>query len=414
MFLINKSRFTEKDIQVVETHANSLNMFEFGIFIFNFISGIGILKVGYSYQCGIIPNIIISAIFMLISLYSLFLYIKCACYAHQDTIDDIWKATISKKTALIPLIISVIVCQTAIARYFRIIVIVTNECIDFLFPNTSSFSKDHYFILLLVLIIYCLPISGTRSLKFFIILSYLDFFTLILLIIYVIYSFSNSIIDYGFDPDHKLSVGQLNSKIIENIAIFMTSYITMPLNYPSLGNLSYPTQRRLFRAFFIGFFLSFIFYNIFGIFTYMTFFNNPPQSASLTKSDSINFGGQICLIFAILYTMPCYLNQFRYIFVNIYSRNEFLHFEIWIMTGIIIFILGVILSGFSEPFSVIITFLHEFSSELIMFFIVPLMYLAAFRKKNMLHFIGSLFLFLICLVSIIFAIIINFFHKVVE
>ena len=146
----------------------------------------------------------------------------------------------------------------------------------------------------------------------------------------------------------------------------------------------------------------------------MTFFNNPPQSASLTKSDSINFGGQICLIFAILYTMPCYLNQFRYIFVNIYSRNEFLHFEIWIMTGIIIFILGVILSGFSEPFSVIITFLHEFSSELIMFFIVPLMYLAAFRKKNMLHFIGSLFLFLICLVSIIFAIIINFFHKVVE
>lgn len=83
MFLINKSRFNEKDIQSIESHANSINICEFIIFIFNFQTGEGIIRINNSYQSGIVVNIIISAILMLISLYSFF-YMLSALAIHTE------------------------------------------------------------------------------------------------------------------------------------------------------------------------------------------------------------------------------------------------------------------------------------------------------------------------------------------
>lgn len=250
--------------------------------------------------------------------------------------------------------------------------------------------------------------------KFFIVLSFIELVFLILLLLCIIWSFSDSVSNFGFDPNHKFSIFKFDSKILENIAIFMTSYIAMPLNYPSLGNLSFPTQNRLLRAFSIAIFLSYIIYNLYGIFTYLAYFNNPPENYFLSQYESLNFFGRICLTFVILSTLPCYLNQLRFLSVQIYSRNESMHVEIWTMTGIIVFMIGFLLSGFSKPYSTIINFIHEIAGELVIYLLPPLMYLKIFKKRSFLHLCGSIFLFLIGLFSIALSIIINFFHHVVE
>lgn len=414
MFLINKSRFNEKDVQVIETHANSINIFEFIIFLFNFQTGGGIIQMSKTYKSGIVPNVIISALFMLVNLYSFFLYVKCACFTHRDSFLEIWTSSVSEKLMAIPLIISIIICQTTVSNYLRIVTLVIKDCISFLFPSSPNYTKDHYFIFLFVFVIYSIPISTTKSLSFFIILSFLEFVFVILLLSYIIYSFCDSVSTFGFDPNNDLLIFKFDKKIIENIAIFMTSYVALPLNFPSLGHLSCPTQNRLMRSFIIAVFLSYVFYNLYGIFTYLEFFNNLPENVLLSKYDSINFYAQICLILIILSTLPCYLNQLRFLVIQLYSRNESMHVEIWMMTGIIIFMLGFLISGFSERYFKVINFIREISCEILIYVLVPLMYIRAFKKRNKLHLCGSLLLFLIGLCSIVISVITNFFHRIVE
>lgn len=414
MFYLNKGHANQKDIQIFEAQPNTINSFEFVIYLLNFLTGLGVLNFGQTFQAGIILNSIIIIFFAALNYYSCFIYVQCVFITNKSSFENVWSEIFNAKTNFIPILAVCLECLTMISTYFETIGKTLSGITLYLFPHAEHFVVNHYFVLTITFLAYFFPLCATMSLKFIVFISFIEVILFFVQFLYVIHSFSQSTIKYGFNHDHRLKLFNVNVRIFDCLTNFVTAFLLLPLNFPGIFHISHPTQRRFLRSVRITVIITCVFYLFFGFFAFMIGAYNQDMYFNSNENESINFASRVVFTLILLLSIPCYLNQLCYILVNKFTQMEAQQSEIWIISALLFSLIGMFVSGFSDPCLKIMKLCKDVGNASCFLVLPSIMYIKAFRFTNKIHFIGCCFMIVFAIGYIALSVIHSFFHYLIE
>lgn len=401
-----KSKRDINEDKYIFTRIGTLNSVEFICCILNSIIGSGALRLGSSFNSGIIFSHILNIFVALVSIYSVRLFVYAAAYYHESTFEEIWSVAFSNKTKIIPAICSVLSSFTNVMSYLSflqnsfvqilsmLILLINEEAQE----TVDQIERYSLLIGLGIIVIFCVPICMSSNLRLVAVLSFISLFFFGGVFIYIIARFIEKVCKDGFDPNHRLKLFDIKDNISTSISSLTYAYLFYPFAWPGLRHSRKPTVKNLLNAFNITILITFIIYTIMGTFSYLTFFDENTGGVILDYYPSNTKTNQVLMLVShifvfiyIMFTIPVVLNPSRYIILNYINKKDEFPLEIWSLIGITLSLISLLLANFPDNITDIIYNIADILTLSLLFIFPPILYLKGYGKSNKLHLVGAIF-----------------------
>lgn len=204
LVLHNTHSLPEDESIFQQVSRNSFSFTEAVFVLLKVAIGVGALKMGNAFKCGVILGIIVNTFVGLLSFYSNYLFTKMIVHYKKSTFEELWIEAFGHKTVWVCSLMTVMSCTLILVFYIQF----TRDSLFTIFakfiPEQPGFMKDIYFPTILLFVLLFIPISFVFSLKIVSIISNIGMICIFFLAIHTIYWFVIYYKDYGFDPQHQM------------------------------------------------------------------------------------------------------------------------------------------------------------------------------------------------------------------
>lgn len=400
-----------------------LNSSQFICCVLNTIIGSGVLKLGSTFNSGIIFTHILNIFIAFVSVYSIKLYILAAARYREGTFEEIWSVAFSRKTIIIPAFCSILSSFTNVMSYLSFLQNSFSQIISMIILLIDENAQEtvdliqRYNLLygIAIIIIFCVPICISSDIRHIAILSIISLIFFGCVFIYVISRFVEIVHRDGFNADNRLKLFDLKDHISSSISSLVYAYLFYPFAWPSLRHSNNPTVKNLSKTFYLAIFITYIIYSIMGTFSYLTFYDSNTGGIILdyypfdTKTNQVlMLISHVCTFIYIMFTIPVVLNPSRFVILNLISKKDTFPDEIWSLIGITISIISFLLANLPDDVSDIIFMIADILSLSLLFFFPPILYLKGFGLSNKWHFCGAIGEILLGIAAISYMIYLDF------
>lgn len=401
MLLTSKQTSDPEEDQIFPARRDVLTAFPVVIFLINVAIGTGVVKLGPAYRAGAIFSPILSAIIALVSCYSFSLFLKAACWARASTFEEIWAKAFGPKTVPICATISMLSKLMALKAYTSFVIDSVTSLIRDFYPGAPVWLTDKYVIITLVFIVFYIPTFSSKSLKLIAAISYIKVFCLAFLCCVILYRFADQTMKNGFDPNHQMSYFRFDRTAVSCLDSLLTAYLVLPLCYPGIRHVSHFTVKSFLRLIRLTMLICWIVYNIVGEICYFTVWNENMGSTILDyyPDDILNTISRFALTIMMIYTCPVALNPVRFVMINLIAKGKEFPTVIWGITGVLVSYIAVVLTSLTGDVNFYVTLVTNIRSPFILFIFPAILYLKAFGRQKMFHFIGSIVILLLGLAA---------------
>lgn len=388
----------------------TLSTIDMLFYLLNSGIGSGTLHMGEIFHSGLLFSYILLLIFGFVTFLSTRLFVLAAAKYHQSTFEEIWIASFGKITVFIPAAFSLVssICniisytqfaQTALIKIISMIIVLINEeSVD-----TVAEIESHKFLVgLIVCVIYYIPFSFSRQVNFLSVASYINVFTFILFIIYVIVRSALRLVDDGFDPYKKFQLFNVSKDVYSSLSSTIFSFLIFPIAFPGLRHVKNSSPTNLKKIFGFTILIIFFFYLIMGTFDYFTFYGWDRSGTILEYYLSKTETDKILLIvgyfLALIYvscTTPICINVCRYVTMNLIQSFNFFTMDIWILLGITFSFVSVALSGLDDEYLDIVFLIGHIMAACVQYIFPAILYIRAYKVTQKLNFATSIFVMII-------------------
>jgi len=383
-----------REPEIFPRFKNTLSPNEAVVCLINTAIGTGILRLGYSFRCGIITALVLTTLIALVNYYSFWLYSKAINQTKRSSFVEIWYFLFGWKTLILPvaasaigtLVFSMFFTQ-CIANYITSLLTELNLYENNLYINETS-------VLIFTFAAFVLPNVFVRSLNTVFKMSVISLGFLALLFIHSIYWMIVEYRKYGFDPSNQLKLFSFDSSVITCINALLTAYAVYPLSWPGPRHFSGVNFKSLLSIFKNLTFFCWVLYASFGTLAYFTFFdkNTGGLIISYYPFGFIRAAAEIALIFMIALTLPMQLNQARYNLMEAIFPAQTLsvHGGSWVPLGVLAGLIATFLAASKGFMGSFMSMVGDISSPILIFLLPPIIYLKAIDDKPWYHVIGSI------------------------
>lgn len=400
-----KFKREEGNDRPIFSHLGIIGNSDFIFCCLNSVIGTGALRLGSAFTSGILFTHIVNIIVVIVSLYSIRLYVYSAARFQGSTFEEIWTEAFSRSTVIIPAFCSIVSAIANVMSYFSFLQDSVVTIVSMIFKLVGTSLQDNipkignyrFLIGILIDIVYCIPICISNNLRLVVILSYISVSLFLFIVLYVIIRFFIMISKDGFDPNHLFKLIDLKDHISGTISSLTFSYLFYPFAWPGLRHSKNPCVNNLNKIFTTTIGLSLIFYSILGTFSYLTFFSENTGGIIFdyypheTKTDQILLIiGHIITFVYILFTIPIVLNSSRYILLNALHKNDEFPKDVWGPVGITLSLISLVLANVTDKISNVIFIASDLLTLILLFIFPPIFYLRGFKTQNILHFVLSI------------------------
>lgn len=407
------------DNRPIFQHLGQLSFAEFIFCCLNSLIGTGVLRLGSAFASGLLFSHVLNILIAIVSLYSLKLYVLSASCFHESTFEEIWSATFSRTTVIIPAICSILSSISNIVSYLSFlqgsVVTILSMIIKMALDNTeatiNNIEKYTFLIGIMIVFVVCVPISFSNNMRLIFQLSIVSVSCFLFILIYVIIRFFLIISKNGFDPNKRFKLVDFNSHISGSISSFTFAYLLYPFAWPGLRHSKNPTPRNLSKTFYVTIGACYVLYSLMGTFSYFSFFDENTGGIILDYYPSDTITDQILLIIGhiatfiyIMLTIPNVLNSARYILLNTLHKKDEFPKDVWVPIGIMISFISLVLANITSGISNYIFIVRDLLTLVQLFIFPPIFYLRGYGTKNKLHFVCSILELILGVVAIGFII----------
>ena len=344
--------------------------------------GSGTLMVPYCYNVGIGLSLFISFFFAALCYFTLSFMAESGHFTHKYDYRGLFAFTFGKNRLWMVNTMIALVQFGASMIYShwngRLVPILIGTAGD------GTIWSKNWFWIMLVCIIFVLPLISIKSIKKLESWAVLSSFCIILLICHAAYWFIIHTIRNGFDPNHKIKWFSFNEIIIASFAVNSMAY-NCHLNYFStLEHLKQATVGRGRKLALYTASASFVLYNLFGLFTYLDFFDTlgPTSPLEYYKEKSIFtkiviFG----LIFLLILSVPIVVWAARKSINSMFFNDtEFTPIR-WFTIGALISIFAALLASTSDNVLLFFHIVGGMFTPTIIFFMPSFFYIKNQRNE---------------------------------
>lgn len=390
--------------QLFPKRVDSLGYFQATVVMIKRCIGSGPLKLGNAFRCGAILAPLMNTLIGILSTYTLFLFTKACSHVHGSTFEDIWHSRYGTKTLFISAFISIYSAIIVSKNYVSFVVSSITSIILQFYEEAPEWMTTTYFLMAVVFVLFMVPVSLSSKLKLITILCDIGVACIVLLMVFTCYWLAFYIERDGFDPLDQIVMFRFDKTAIKCLSSLLTSYLIQPIAYPGIRHFAASSEIGIMKVFASAMFFSWIAYNVFGLFQYLTFFDGNAGASILTYYEDgvIVLISNFLVVIMMLPTLVLAQNQARYLVLNsFFSMSDFPKI-IWALVGIAISLLTIILSTLSSEYSGYIGIIYDCLSPFRLFILPAFLYLSTRKMSSMINFIGSIGIIILGFASIAF------------
>lgn len=346
---------------IPQNKKKSISLIRAVVNLTNVISGVGLLGMPYTFCTGIIANYVIIVIIGLFSLFSFSVLIDCAkktnVWSYSGLINE---AFVGRNFGWIPDVLLVVTLVFCAILYYQFALSLITSFLTQL-GNCPDILLDKWFLTFVIQLLIEIPIISMKTANA---LSYISYFSTILVFVYLIHSiyyFFKSLHDHGFNPNKRLRFFDLSfSKIIKTLSVQSSSYTCHMSVLSRLENVKNPTTPRLNSTMFYVVISATVLYTIGGIFPYFTLFDDIKDSVVFNHYPKQVFTNIMKILYSlvIMLTAPNFIFDCRASVARLIFRNqEKVKFRYLFIIGIIVTIVCLLISVTVNQIGVIFNFL---------------------------------------------------------
>lgn len=370
------------------------------ITIISIAVGTGPTKLGYIYRCGIILGPLLSIIFGAITMYNCWIFCVLAGAVKASTFDEIWAKIYNKPTSTISTTVAVAVSVLVMMFYFDFISSSVISLFEIYFPNIPQIFLVNYTILIIVALTLEMFFVFTHNLRVITSVMKFKMFIIAYLIFIIIYKFCSTVIKEGFDPKHQLVYFNFHHNFVSTCGSLFTFYLSFPIAWPGLNNFKENSVKSLVKTFSLATIILFVIYNVMGIFSYFTFFNQNEGGIVFDYYENgwLKTTGYLSLIVSNILSIPFVMNPGRYLLIKQAFPIQDIPKNIWIFIGICEVIISLFISTTYTKFGTVLWIICDAFTPIILCVIPSLLFMKFFGKKHPLHFVLCIIDFIIGIV----------------
>ncbi|OHT08555.1 Transmembrane amino acid transporter protein [Tritrichomonas foetus] len=367
----NKSNLDDQ-LFAISVPANSTLLGSFQLML-NTAIGSGTLLVPYCYTLGVGCALIISTIFALIAYTALYFMIKSSFFCQKYDYRGLFSHTFGEKRLWIVNVMIFLVQFGACMIYAHWNGRLMNKVVG---SNHPVFGSNAFWCFLIsTLLVFPLTIfRQIAKLEKFEILSTIS---IIVMVIHAIYWFGRGIVEDGFDPDHKLVGFSISDVMINALSVNSMAFNCHINLFPTLEHLSNCTLRRAFTLAGMTVGVSYLLYNMFGLFTYLYLFDNLGEGSALEFYPMKHWFTTItilCVIVSLVLSSPLVIWAARNSINHLIWGNNATNMR-WIMIGGTIVLLTSLLASTSDNVCLFFDIFGGLFTPIIIFLMPSLFYL---------------------------------------
>jgi len=381
--LISSSVSYADETPLLSSVSNGISMPSSVVFLTNTMTGMGLLAIAFCYRNGIVLNLILTSVLALFSVISFGLLVDVSTKSNLEDYGELMVPTFGQRYKKYSNIIIGLTLFGVIVLYMLFSSSLLKSVLSEI-PGIPQILLNDKVLIFGPLILFDLPLSLLKSVSA---LSKVSYISMVLVIIYVthsVYYFSSGLMKNGFDPKGEMKLISIGKLLIPSLAIQATTYNCHPNIFPTLQKLENNTRERKTKTMILVGILSFIIFNITGICSYFTLFDNIldpvtiayyPHGRAFTVVTKILFSLKLVITIPILF-FACRLSFYEIFFTQSVSN------AIWNSSGIMLLCLAGVFAAYFQSIVKVFEVVGGISSPIIVYILPAAFYIKICQKEN--------------------------------